>query len=115
MLMRLRIAEIGKNAVSHIFGDIAAKPGNDLSHGGAIGAKHLPQILWIEARGQRGRADQIAEHDSELPALGRTSSKASIFALSRRLGRWNGRTGSWQAVLAMWRSRPAAFVDGQST
>ena len=35
-----------------------------------IGAQHLPQILRIEARGQRGRADQIAEHDGELPPLG---------------------------------------------
>ena len=54
MLMRLRIAEIGKDAVSHILGDIAPKPGDDLSHGGVISAEHLPQIFRIEARCQRG-------------------------------------------------------------
>ena len=65
-----------------------------------ISAEQLPQIFWIKARGQRGRADQIAEHDSELPALGRAGADAGISALSHRLGRWDGRTGSWRAAVS---------------
>ena len=34
-----------------------------------VGADDLAQILGIEPRRQRGRADQIAEHHGELPAL----------------------------------------------
>src|SRR5262249_46307051 len=42
----------------------------DISHGTVIRGDHLPQILGVEPRGELGRADQIAEHHSQLPALG---------------------------------------------
>ena len=45
MFMRLRIAEIGKDAVSHIFGDIAPKPSDDFGHGGSITRRAPPAYL----------------------------------------------------------------------
>jgi hypothetical protein len=36
-----------------------------------IGADHLAQFFGIEPRRQRRRADQVAEHHRQLPALGR--------------------------------------------
>ena len=54
MLLRLRIAEIGEDAVAHILGDIAPKPGDHLRHGSVIGPEHLAQIFRVEARCQRG-------------------------------------------------------------
>jgi hypothetical protein len=47
-----------------------------------IGTDNLAQILRIEARCQWGRADQITEHDAQLPPLG----------LGRRSG---GKDGRW--------------------
>ena len=69
-LMRLRIAEIAQHAVAHIFGDKAAQTGDLLSDRRMVGADHLAQVLGVKPRRQRGRADQIAEHDGQLPPLG---------------------------------------------
>ena len=66
VLMRLRVAEINKHAVAHVLGDEAVEPG----HGAVISGNDLAQILRIETRGKRGRADEIAERYSELPPLG---------------------------------------------
>jgi len=85
MLMRLRIAEIREDAVSHVLGDIAPEPRDDLSYGAMISAEQLPQIFGIKARCQRCRADQIAKQNSELAALGRAGADAGICALSHRL------------------------------
>ena len=54
MLLRLRIAEIGEDAVAHILGDIAPEPGDHLGDGGVIGPEHLAQIFRIEAGCQGG-------------------------------------------------------------
>ena len=54
MFMRLGIAEIREDAVSHILGDIAPKLDDHLSDNGVIGHEHLTQVLRIKARGQRG-------------------------------------------------------------
>ena len=68
--MRLRIAEIDQHPVAHVFGDKAVEPGDHLGDGAVIGGDDLAQILGIEPRGERGRADQIAEHHRQLPAFG---------------------------------------------
>jgi len=68
--MRLRVAEIDENAVAHVFGDKAVEPGNDLGDRAVIRADDLAQILGIEPRRERGRADKIAEHHRQLPAFG---------------------------------------------
>ena len=64
------IAEIGEYSVAHKPGDDAVISGNDPRAGGPIGADHLPHVLGIEARRERSRAYQIAEHDGEMASLG---------------------------------------------
>jgi hypothetical protein len=61
VLMRLGIAEINEHAVAHILGDKAAKPTDGVGNAAMVGADDLAQILGIEARRQRRRADQVAE------------------------------------------------------
>jgi hypothetical protein len=68
--MRSGVAEIDQNTVAHIFGDKAIKSGDHLGNRTVIGADYLAQILRIEARGEFGRADQIAEHHRQLTAFG---------------------------------------------
>src|SRR5262249_22945324 len=70
ILMCARIAEIGEYSVADEPGDNAVVGGNDARAGGPIGAEHLPHVLGIEARRERSRADQIAEHDREMASLG---------------------------------------------
>ena len=71
VLMRFRIAEIDQHAVAHILGDKAGKAGDRVGDAAMIRANDLAQILGIEARRQRSRADQIAEHQGQLAPLGR--------------------------------------------
>jgi len=70
VLMRLGIAEINQHAVAHILGDKTAKAADGVGDAAVVGADDLTQILGIEARGQRRRADQIAEQHRQLPPLG---------------------------------------------
>jgi hypothetical protein len=70
VLMRLRVAEIDQYAVAHVPGHEAIEPGDDLGNGTVIRSDDLAQILGIEARREPGRANQIAEHHRQLPALG---------------------------------------------
>ena len=44
-------------------------PTNDLRDGAMIGGDDLTQIFGIETRREFGRADEVAEHHGELPAL----------------------------------------------
>jgi hypothetical protein len=57
------------SAWAALLGDCASKT----SPRGAfvIGGDDLPQILRVEAGGERRRADEIAEHHRDLPAFGR--------------------------------------------
>jgi DNA-binding winged helix-turn-helix (wHTH) protein len=70
VLVRLRIAEINQHAVAHVAGDKPAKTLDNLCDAAMIGADDLAQILGIESRRERRRADQVAEHDGELAPLG---------------------------------------------
>jgi hypothetical protein len=70
VLMRLWVAEIDQYAVAHVPGDEAVEPGDNFGDSAVIRGDHVTQILGIEACGQRGRADQIAEHHGQLPAFG---------------------------------------------
>jgi len=62
VLMRLRIAEINQHAIAHILGDKTAKAADGVGDAAVVGADDLAQILGIEARRQRRRTNQIAEH-----------------------------------------------------
>jgi hypothetical protein len=59
--VRLRVAEVDEHAVAHVFGDEAGEAGNGVGDAAVVGADDLAQILGIEPRRQRRRADQIAE------------------------------------------------------
>ena len=68
--MGARVAEVDQHAVAHILGDKAVEPGDDFGDRAVIGADQLAQILGVETRRKRCRADQIAEHHRQLAALG---------------------------------------------
>ena len=70
ILVRLGIAEIDEHAVAHILGDKTAKPADGVRDAAMVGADDLAQILGIEARGQRRRTNQVAEHHGQLAPLG---------------------------------------------
>ena len=57
------IPKINQDTVAHKFGDVTTKPCDRMCYAAVIGTNHVAQILRIEARGERGRADQVAEHD----------------------------------------------------
>ena len=69
MLVGLGIAEIGQHPVAHVLGDEPAGLGDLLGAAAVIGADDLAHVLGIEPSRQRGRADEVAEHDRELAAL----------------------------------------------
>ena len=68
--MGARVAEIDQNAVAHVFRNKPVEVPDEISDGAMICSDDLAQILGIEASGELGRADQIAEHHRQLPALG---------------------------------------------
>ena len=69
VLMRQRIAEQAHQPVAEFFRDMAAHFGDRSGSGVKIGADQVAPFLGIELRGDRGRADQIAEHHREIAAL----------------------------------------------
>jgi hypothetical protein len=68
--MRLRVAEIDQDTIAHVLGDKAIEPGDNLGGGAVIRGDDFAQILELEPRRQRGRADEVAEHHGQLPAFG---------------------------------------------
>jgi hypothetical protein len=64
MFMRLGVAEIGENAVAHVFCDEAAIALDQFSAAAVISGNDAPQVLGVEPSRKRGRADQVAKHDS---------------------------------------------------
>ena len=76
--------------------DVALEARDHLGAGLLIAAEHLVQILGIEPGRKRGRADHVAEHHGQLPALG-------VVAGPRRLGARRRREGD-----VGWGAKPAA-------
>jgi hypothetical protein len=70
VLARLRVAEIGQHAVAHVFGDEAALAFDGLSAAPVIGGDDGAQVLDLQSGRQRGRPDEVAEHDGKMTALG---------------------------------------------
>jgi len=68
--MGFRVAEINQYAVAHVPRDEAIEPDDDFGDGAVIGGDNLAEILGIETRRERRRADQVAEHHCQLPAFG---------------------------------------------
>ncbi len=70
ILMRVGIAEIGKDAVSHMSGDVSLVTVDHLGDAGVIRSNHLPHVLRVQLRREGRRADQIAKHHRKLASLG---------------------------------------------
>ena len=70
VLVRDRPAKIGQDAVAQILSDMAFEPADDLRAGRLVRLHHRAQVLGIEPRRQRGRADQVAEQHGQLTAFG---------------------------------------------
>ena len=69
VLMGPGIAEIDQRAVAHQFGDIAVEARNRSRKRAMERADQITHIFWIEPCRQRSRADEIAEHNRQLPPL----------------------------------------------
>ena len=70
MLVGLGIAEIGQYPVAHVPGDETAGSGDEIGAAAVVRADDLAHVLGVEPGRERGRADEVAEHDRELTALG---------------------------------------------
>jgi hypothetical protein len=70
VLVRPGPAEVRQDAVAHKLGDIALEAPNLARYRVLVGPQHVPHLLGIEARRQRGRAHQIDQHHGQLTALG---------------------------------------------
>src|SRR5215472_14786507 len=69
--MRLGVAEIDQYAVTHVPRDEAIEPSNDLGYAFVVRRNYVAKVFRVEPRGQRRRADQVAEHYRELPPFRR--------------------------------------------
>jgi hypothetical protein len=72
VLVRPRVAEVHQHPIAHVLGDEALEAGDRLGDAAMIDADDLTQVLGIQARRERRRADEIAEEHGELPAFGIT-------------------------------------------
>jgi hypothetical protein len=81
--VRLGIAEIGEDAVTHVFGDKPAEPGQYRGDRLMVGVDDGAQILGVEPGGELGRAGQVAEQHGEL----------APFRVGRNGRRWHRRKG----------------------
>ena len=70
VLVGTRPAEEGEHPVAEKLGDVAFVPGDSAGRRVLIAAHHLAQVFRVEPAREFRRADQVAEHDRELPALG---------------------------------------------
>ena len=68
--MRLRVAEVGQNSVAHILGHESIETPDHRRNVFVVPAEHLAQVFRVKPRRNRGRADEVADHDSETPAFG---------------------------------------------
>jgi hypothetical protein len=74
MFMRLGVAKIGENAVTHVFCNEATIALDLFGAAAVINGNDVPQVLGVEPSRQRRRANQVAKHDSELASLRRCGS-----------------------------------------
>src|SRR6266478_9989292 len=78
VLMGSRVPEISQDTIAHVFGNKAVEPDDYLGDGTLIGSDDFPQILGVETGGEFGGADEIAEHDSQLPPFRSPQSQRSF-------------------------------------
>ena len=66
VLVRLRVAEVDEQAVAEVLGDVPLEALDHLGAHALVCAYHLAQFLRIQAGGEGGRADQVAEEHGEV-------------------------------------------------
>jgi hypothetical protein len=95
-----------------MFGDKPVEAPDDIGDGEVIGGDDLAQILGVEARREFGRADEIAEHDRELPAFDIGGSRGIAGCLHHRNGgRWGAERSNCGEELAAMADRTHADAD----
>src|SRR5215472_8231210 len=70
ILMCLRVSEVREHAIAHVLRYKSAGLGNLFGAAAVVAAHDFPHVFGIETSGESGRADEVAEHDGNLPALG---------------------------------------------
>ena len=70
VLLRLRIAEEGHQPVAELLEHMAAEPRHRRRGLVEIGVDEVAPVLGVELRREARRADEVAEHDRDRPALG---------------------------------------------
>jgi hypothetical protein len=63
------IAEVHEHPIAHVLGDEGIEAANGLGNAVVVRADYVAQVLGIQARGERRRADE-AKHHRQLPPLG---------------------------------------------
>jgi hypothetical protein len=70
ILMRLRPAEIGKNAVADELGGLPLEPGHLATDDVLVVPDHLADLFGVEAFRERGGAHEVHEHHGQLAPFG---------------------------------------------
>src|SRR6516164_11493229 len=99
-LMRSRVAKVREHPIAHILRDESTGLGDLLCAAAVIRADDLAHVLGIEARRERGRADQIAEHDRELAAFSQSDLRGLRDGRIRCWRSCCANSGCWQSVTA---------------
>jgi hypothetical protein len=85
VLMGMRITKVHKDTVPHISGHEPTEAVHGLGDTFLIGRNDLSQVLRVHAGGERGRTDQVREHNGDLATLGFIP--RAWFGPRRKLGR----------------------------
>jgi len=70
VVVRLRVAEVGEDAVAQVLRDVALVAADRLAASVVVAAHHLAELLDVDLLGQRRRRDEVAEHDRQLTPFG---------------------------------------------
>ena len=71
VVVGLRPAEIDHQAIAQVLRNMAVVARHHIAAGALVGLHQVAQVLRVELLGQRAGTDQVAEHDRDLPPLGR--------------------------------------------
>src|SRR4029077_5822364 len=77
------VPEVDQDPVTEILGDVAVVALNDLATHRLVRVHHIQQLLGVQLRGHRRRADEIAEHDGDRTKLGCQGSVRGIRSVLR--------------------------------
>ena len=83
--MRQRIAEQAHNTVAEFLGDMTTHFGDGSRRGIEISADQVAPLLGIKLRGNRGRTDQVAEHDGEIATLAHSTCRGDRWCRGKGL------------------------------